>query len=68
MATIDTGMLLDDQTPEVVEMATRIANDYGISPQDLWWMYCNIMGDNLFVDLDDIARENLEELKEMSGE
>lgn len=44
----------------------RAAKEYEVRPEDLWKMYGWIMKSNFEQDIYDIARDNLDELKEMS--
>lgn len=56
---------LGNYDPIYQEWVNQIAKDYKISPKNLWNMYREVMSHNLYQDLDDIAQENIEELKEM---
>lgn len=56
---------MDNEQRKIVE---QVAKEYEVCPEDLWKMYSWIMESNFEQDLHDIARENLDELKEMSGE
>lgn len=55
-----------DPTVKQQAICVEVAQKYHISPCALWDMYYDITQRNLADDLDDIARENLEELERLT--
>lgn len=53
-------------TNEQEEVLEHVSTEFGVDKDALWGMYLEVMRSNFEQDLWDIAKENEEELKELS--